>query len=239
MPSLLNDFYQPVQLITVYYRQQEEEYYLEQAPVIHSGEGRYQAGASSALRKEQLSALADHLAKKERIQQGYIVSGMLPEEVIGFNPAPGAEMLVWYNKAQPRHLSFAEGLHIPNGLIHMPPLLFQVKINHLTVYALEKNKKPVAFTRLMRAPFHNTNNEGRVCMGSAKLAGVAGVTLQQAMTSWERAFFMSEFTHLTGESPIQGNLNVLYKEMSGTKKPFPMEVLKPLPQPRALKDLFK
>jgi len=103
-----------------------------------------------------------------------------------------------------------------------------VKGRELWIRALPKNRRPVAATPLMIAPYWNVDGEtGWTCQGSMRSPDDASVSL---IPAWERAFFQSEFTHHTGTRRLTthpGGFLALWRSLAGGRRKFPVKHLTP------------
>jgi PRTRC genetic system protein B len=126
-------------------------------------------------------------------------ASMAPEILPGNVVARTPEMIAWWSPAQ-RRLTFF-GTESPettklNGKIYpRPPLVFMICGRELFVRALAENRRPNADTPLRNVPYWNTDAQGRVCLGSMRVAEELSAN---AITAWEAAYFASEFTHASG-----------------------------------------
>lgn len=179
------------------------------------------------LTEREAKALAQALLiEKEKDKAFLKPEGILPTNILHINPSRGNGAVLWYTKAQSRKLYFAHSLGIPNGLAHVPPLLWHATKNSLRVYALLTGRRPTEKTALYYAPFFNIYEDGRVCMGSVNIEIKNSSSVEQFTTCWEDYFFNSYFSHLMGErSLIKGNLVSLWKDLIAKGKPFPTAVL--------------
>ena len=152
--------------------------------------------------------------------------GILPTNILHINPSEKGTVL-WYTKAQRRHLYFVNGLDIPNGMAYVPPMIWYANKNSLSVFALASDRRPTEKTPLYFTPFFNIYEDGKVCMGSVNINITNSASVEEFTKAWEDYFFNSYFSHLLGSnSPIKGNCVTLWKDLINTDKPFPKEVLK-------------
>jgi PRTRC genetic system protein B len=118
----------------------------------------------------------------------------------------------------------SDGRALNGNMFPVPSLVFKVSGSELSVRALASADRPSASTRLMIAPFWNTDSRGAVCQGSMRAP--ARLTLD-AISQWERAFFESEFTHAGLGAKLtkhpQGFLG-LWNELAGARE-FPSRYL--------------
>lgn len=99
-----------------------------------------------------------------------------------------------------------------------PALVFKASGTHLWVRALAESKRPIAQTRVHVAPYWNCYDDGSVCTGSMKIPRVKTV---ESISSWERSFFQSEFTHAIGtrkQVEFPGGLLPMWKTLAGRKR---------------------
>lgn len=176
-------------------------------------------GEAQALTTEFVRGLAHGLGSR-------VPPEILPENVL----VRTAEVLVWWSPAKHRTMFFTE--HDPdlkrlNGKrFPHPALVWKVSSRDLWVRALAENRRPIAATKLMTAPYWNVaGEEGWTCQGSMRSPEDAGI---HAIDLWERAFYQSEFTHASGAARLTshpGGFLGLWKSLAGTRKPFPVEYL--------------
>ena len=154
-------------------------------------------------------------------------NGILPTNILYINPNTDKGAVLWYTKAQRQQLYFVSGLDIPNGMAYVPPMIWYANKNSLSVFALASDRRPTEKTPLYFAPFFNSYEDGKVCMGSVNISIKNSASVEDFIKAWEDYFFNSYFSHLLGRnSPIKGNCVNLWKELIKTGKPFPKEVLK-------------
>ena len=154
-------------------------------------------------------------------------NGILPTNILYINPNTDKGAVLWYTKAQRRQLYFLSGLDIPNGMAYVPPMIWYANKNSLSVFALASDRRPTEKTPLYFAPFFNSYEDGKVCMGSVNINIKNSASVEEFTKAWEDYFFNSYFSHLLGSnSPIKGNCVTLWKDLIQTGKPFPKEVLK-------------
>lgn len=190
--------------------------YIEQRDIVA---GRMGAGRPLSRKciTEVITALAED---NEEIEKGF--HGIIPKTLIYADTTTGRTKLVWYNPPQERNMFFVEALGIPEGRIMLPGVLYVAENNVLSVFAF-KGKCPN--NRLYNAPFFNIYQNGRVCLGNAKVKKPSRQTYIEAIEYWEKLFWSSEFSHLIGGSPINGNLAVITKQCIESGEPFPINAL--------------
>lgn len=184
------------------------------------------------------NALARALRTNEEKNRTFLKpKGILPTNILHINPGEKGTVL-WYTKARQRQLYFVEGLGIPSGKAHVPPMLWYADKETLSVFALASDSRPTEKTPLHYAPFFNIYEKGNVCMGTVSIDIKNSASVEEFTQAWETYFFNSYFSHLLGSyNPIKGNCVNLWEDLIGTDKPFPMEVLKK--NNRTLKNLLR
>lgn len=227
----LSDVYQPYAAIIAYKADSESYsdvgYYLEKRDIRNG-----KMGAGKPLTQKMLASLI-HSIQTSTAQLDMGLYGEMPNNVLYVDTRIDRDRFVWYHGPEERNVYFTESLNIPNGVMKVPGLIYVVEGNRLSMYAF-KGKKPS--DKLYHSPFMNTSES--VCLGNAKVKMPEERTFENVMEYWERMFWNSEFSHLTGENPITGNLAVLTKHLIETGEPFPTDVLTEV-KGKKLKDLLK
>ena len=230
MGNLINhieDVYKPFVAIVGYRTDgQEKGFYLEKREIVNG-----KMGAGKPLTEEMLSGLIKAVAS-DNAQIDKTMYGRVPENVLYCDTRMQRETLVWWHGPEKRFVFFKKDLAIPNGQMMVPGLVYKVNNGNLSIWAF-KGEKPEG--ELFRAPFMNTTQE--VCLGNAKVEKPKERTYEQVIKYWEKMFWMSEFSHLSGANPIEGNLSTLTKQLIATGEPFPEDVLKPIG--KKLKDILR
>ncbi|SMP20361.1 PRTRC system protein B [Chryseobacterium profundimaris] len=186
---------------------------------------------------KEANILAKALQTNEEKNKAFLKpKGILPTHILHINPSEKGTVL-WYTKAQQRQLYFVNSLGIPNGIAQVPPMLWLASKNSLAVFALATDRRPTEKTLLYYAPFFNIYEDGKVCMGTVTIDIKNSVSVEEFIHAWECYFFNSYFSHLLGRhSPVKGNCVRVWKDLIGTHKPFPKDVLKK--NNRTLKNLL-
>src|SRR5579863_1270515 len=149
---------------------------------------------------------------------------VLPENVLARTPG----LIAWWSRAQARLMFFGDGdpktRHLNGKNYPHPALVFMIRGRELFVWALRENRRPKSDTRLMNAPYWNTDSQGRVCLGSMRVPGeVSALSLR----GWEEAYFASEFTHPSGAVRLtshRGGFVGLWSSLA-ERKHFPVRFL--------------
>lgn len=120
---------------------------------------------------------------------------VLPENVLAKTP----ELIAWWTPARKRLMFFGAGdpkTKSLNGTMYPhPALVFMIRGRVLFVRALARSCRPNVNTRLMNAPYWNTDEQGRVCLGTMRVPEEVSAS---RLEGWEEAYFASEFTHPSG-----------------------------------------
>lgn len=141
-----------------------------------------------------------------------------------------AETIVWWTPGMVRTMFFAahdaEAHELNGKRFPQPPLVWRVTGKDLWVRALPENRRPVARTALMVAPYWNVDGEtGWTCQGSMRSPDDLAV---DTLRLWELAFFQSEFTHHTGTRRLTshaGGFLGLWRSLAKGRRSFPVKYL--------------
>jgi len=158
-------------------------------------------------------------------KRGILPCTVIPSNVLYMDNGPKGS-IVWYTRKMNIPLFFTDSLGIQSGIGSVPALLWKVEGKKLKVYALTADKRPNAQSKLFKAPFFNVAHDGTVCLGTVNTGTKHISSLEDFMSCWQDFFFNSRFSHLLS-SPVKGNCIQLWKNLVGTGKPFPKEVLQP------------
>lgn len=205
----------------------EQSVYLEQRNIENG-----KMGAGRPLSKDCISQIVKAIAEdNEEMELGY--RGVIPKNLLYADTTSGRTKLVWYNPPMKRMMYFTKSLGIPDGEVYVPGILYVAEDRKLRVWSF-KGKTPK--DKLYIAPYFNVNDEN-ICLGNAKVAKPRHLTFSESMEYWEQMFWKSEFSHILGGNPINGNLAVITKDCIETGKPFPSDVL--IPSKHNLKEFLK
>jgi len=149
---------------------------------------------------------------------------VLPENVLARTPG----QIAWWSRAQARLMFFGDGdpktRHLNGKNYPHPALVFMIRGRELFVRALKENRRPNSDTRLMNAPYWNTDAQGRVCLGSMRVPEEVNAS---SLRGWENAYFASEFTHPSGAVRLtshRGGFVGLWSSLAERKR-FPAKFL--------------
>ena len=112
-----------------------------------------------------------------------------------------ANSMMWFTKATRRPMWFRDAKPVTYN-VWWPALLWKLKDNQLTVFALASHQRPTLNTRLYRAPLMNVNRSGVICLGSAHLPDQP---THERLHDIENCLFDSYFTHLNNPNKKDGD----------------------------------
>jgi PRTRC genetic system protein B len=208
-------------------------YYLELHPVCNQdGVSALQAG--TPLSERAASDLARALTTgKEAANAAF---QLLPEGLLAHDTLTN-RYAIWYEPAQTRYVQFTHN-SIPDRFVQVPAMLFIRSFTTLRAFALASDARPAMDTRLFYAPFHNVNQHGNVCLGSASFKRECQ-TLAEEVSEYSRGFWSSRFsaTHNTNAVAGKHTLGKVWSMKAREKNPFPTRYL--VPAGKTLADLVK
>ena len=176
---------------------------------------------------KEANVLAKALKTDEENSKAFLKpKGILPTNILHINPSAEKGTVLWYTKAQQRQLYFVESLGIPNGKAQVPPMLWKASKSNLTLFALASDRRPTEKTPLYYTPFFNVYEKGNVCMGTVSIDIKNSASVEEFIRAWEHYFFNSYFSHSLSANLTKKNIVNLWKDLIGTDKPFPKDVLK-------------
>jgi hypothetical protein len=161
-------------------------------------------------------------------------AGILPDNLLFADTRKGSEKYIWSNPARKRMMFFTAKLGMENAEYNVPGIIYIMDESCLSIYAYKDNKLSDK-TELFAAPFFNTSTTG-VCLGSAKLRKPTNPSFRELLDYWEKKFWLTEFSHLSGDgNPTKSNLILVTKKAKDDK--FNLNELKPIN--KKLKDILK
>lgn len=215
--------YQPAKAFVIYNSTKEKDSYVEAYDMDSNG---CPINAHRLSLRESI-ALAKALDTSEALKQTFLKpAGLLPKNVLYINTDRNG-YAIWYTPPQSAGLYFGQGLGIPNGRANIPALIWRANRSSLWIYAITDHSDITTETTLCRAPFFNTANDGKVCMGTVNIDLPQNCGLEEFIRLWQDYFFNSYFSHLLGDNPIKGNIVQLWQKLVGTDEPFPADVFIP------------
>ena len=184
------------------YAYQEDTYaskrnYLELRPINKAG----RMGAAIPVTHEFINSLVDSCSDGDQ----RIPHGRVPSCMLWCDTRRGHEKYIWYNLPGERRMFFSERLNIKEGVFHVPGVIYIIENEKMDIFAY-KGKKPDGRTALYLAPFFNVTGAS-VCLGSSTLKKPESLDFQTLLEYWEKRFWLSEFSHLGGQTnPTHSNL---------------------------------
>lgn len=149
--------------------------------------------------------------------------------------ASNANTMVWWRPSAPARVWFNvkkdERLGKRTGITPQPSLVFVVKGERFSVFAVKGQERPTPQTMLFQAPYMNVNEAGAICVGQAN---VPKSVSPEAIAGFEEAFFSSRFTHPNVHIDARlvkrkGGSHALWADLlDGKHRKFPEAVLVPL-----------
>ncbi|MGN6435973.1 MAG: hypothetical protein ACTHMM_05540 [Agriterribacter sp.] len=205
--ELIMSEYKPIVALMVY-KSNDNSYYLESHDVTTGG----QILAGKPLLQETIQGMVDTFFDENKNRQN--IGGLMPENLLFFKHLPGGNYkMVWYQPAGEQVLHFAPALKLKTGKAWVPAMIYVADSGDLDVYALKSNSRPKSDTKLFIAPFHNTGDDGAVCLGSAKVEKPKQLTYLNLMKYWESLFWLSEFTHLNGTNKTKSDMGKVWANL--------------------------
>jgi PRTRC genetic system protein B len=131
--------------------------------VTLNAQGVPSLGAGTPLGKSDITDLLRQL-------QGSISVEFLPANVLARTQesivwwAPAAIRPMFYAKEKGREVALLSGKRFPQ-----PGLIFRAQPGHLDIRAIACHERPGPDSPLYRAPYWNVNDQGGVCLGSARV----------------------------------------------------------------------
>ncbi len=124
----------------------------------------------------------------------------LPGNVIGLSP----KAVTWWCPPALRRVFFscAELDGKRSAIVPHPGLIFRASADGFSVFAVKGVARPSPDTPVFEPPYFNTWDQGRICIGTARVPKRIDV---KSISGWEAGFFESAFTH-----PNAGSKRVNY-----------------------------
>lgn len=215
------DRFQPQALLTIYrsHQQGEEKLYVEASPILPNGE----VGAAIPLSEEAAAELGEALYKSSTKPVG----GQIPANLLSIEWENNKPTLIWYTSAQRQKLVYTKELNIPNGIVHVPALLWIWNSNEgkLSLYALDSDQRPDNKSKLYNAPFHNVYEDNSTCIGTGSRHIEKHQTFKAIMDNVMLVWWKTAFSAVHNEKACKLNLNTLHHSLVTTRKNFPIDQL--------------
>ncbi len=187
MRNTIQDFSQkltPKAVMVVY--SNNNSYYLEAQPVKTDGT----LGVARPVSRE----FVENIAKTFSVSERMLPSGPIPSNMLYADPHIGKEKYIWWTPPKTRRLYFSEKTNMKEANYQMPGCVYQVIEKSLYVWAFKGNK-PKMGEKLLQGPFYNYYENGRICLGSAKVEWPDAITWKSIQDHWEKLFWGSENSH--------------------------------------------
>ncbi len=205
----------PTQVITIYNDRRKNTYYLEHRHVKNQG-GRLTLQAPTPMGEDVFRNIAQAFIKTRAANVRF--DGLIPEHILYGHSRLGITVVIWYRPAMSRLLNLSA--HKGDATAEVPATLYVLKDKSLYIYALIDSKRPGLESRLYNAPFFNIYQDGRVCLGSARV-GKKTSTFEGEAERYERAFYMAEQSSFADSDKCKTPLKRLWEQLIKSKKPFP------------------
>ncbi len=205
----------------ILFYQGSQQAYATVNEVINMEDGSQALGAGIPATIESVGELAALLVNN--IKMG----GFLPETVLSVTP----NTVTWWCKPYVRQIYFNcadEKIGKRTAKVPCPGLVFRVGEKGWSVFAVKGNSRPTPETKLYQAPFFNVWSNGSICTGNVLVPDSAS---QESITEWERAFFMSYFSHPNVHAPQKlvhskkGSFGFWKDMLDGVHNTFPASAL--------------
>jgi PRTRC genetic system protein B len=178
------------------------------------------------LSEREIGHLAALFRSQQKQKDRYLTcDGLLPDYLLYLNAA--SKTVMWYTPKQCFTLYFTKSLHLKNGEINLPALIWKATASELFVFAAAVPHKPTVNAELFYAPFYNLHDNGRVCMGTVQVDMTHCKNVEELISAWQGYFFNSKFSHLISEQhPTKTPLGDLYQQLMASQRPFPEKELR-------------
>lgn len=198
--------YEPKMSIVVYQKESgNTDFYIEQAKIENGTVQSYSPMSTHVIKSI--------FAQTSAAEKGMVtIDGMMPKNILHLQIVLGDFRIIWHNKAQIRLIKFAKECRLRNVKAKVPAMIYEATRTQLKVYCI--TKRPSMKTELYNAPYFNVFEDGRVCMGSMKLDLPGTVDVSEIMDTWEKFFWLSEFTEVADTS-TKKYWHALSKEITG------------------------
>lgn len=135
----------------------------------------------------------------------------IPKNVLQFSQTE--KKILWFSEAVSKKLLYKDEL-IPSKIYALPPLLWKLEKNNLSIYALKDTNINLK-TKLFNAPFFNVYSTGNVCMGNALFENKF-TDYEDIINDVETKFFNSYFTHSSHNKLLKTNFVTYCNETNST-----------------------
>jgi len=213
----LNDF-KPSKVLKVY--SSASKHYIE-IHNVYPDKDKYKLGAGSPLTKNVMKKLMSSCMDVTETQSNDIK--MFDSSILYCVPEKYKRVIVWWRPAKAINMSFTNILK--DGEIWMPPMLFIVQHDNLSIFAMKENRRPTLHTKLYNAPLLNNVTDNKMCWGSVNISIDASADVNTEVQAWENKLWFSRFAHAGSLKSTNTDIIKLYKSLLNTRKKFPIKEL--------------
>ncbi len=185
--SDLTETYSPSHQIVVYKNDHGNNGYVEHREIVNI-EGKDYLSEGKPLTKKALRDMLDIVIDSKNTVFA-TVKELIPDNILYYDPRPGRLVLVWWQKPSERQLS---GMYKRAVKYKCPSLIYVLKDDSISIYAMKGIKKPTLKTALYHLPVPNIHDDGMVCMGNVKKPKHT-VEISELVKLWENSFWLSKF----------------------------------------------
>lgn len=211
----------PKRAIIVYQDKSGYKYFLESREIKREGD-RYSLMTAIPLANDVMKQMA--MSYMKSASQKIDFGGLISEHLLYGDNKPGMTIVMWYRPTMKKILHFSASLKIKSDAeVQLPPTLYLVINQELYIFAMMDSKRPDLKTKLYNAPFFNTYENGKICLGSAKIGKMKADTFEGEADRFERAFYMAEQTHTSSGTICKTPLTKLWPALLKSKTPFPVK----------------
>jgi PRTRC genetic system protein B len=199
------------------------EKYSEVIATVHDVKDK-QIQPGTPIDKEKLTEIINSLSNQVKPRDLQIV----PENLIAW----GEKSMMWFAPSRVSEIYFKTGNKALDKLsgtkVRYPGIVFFVKGQRMTAYAVYGNARPGVKNKLYQMPFYNCSGDGWVCLPSGRRPKPEPDKIEK----WETLFFKSNFSHSGTGAIVRGGHNkfwLRYVDQCRRKMPkrFPCEYLLP------------
>lgn len=200
------------------------------------GEPEPLTGENCARVKELFDKLSRTTSEGNEVATDFVLRKPIPPNMLLAYKVLGSPTCVWWEPSRVRTISHRFRQDRDSLDARVPHMLFVVQGSELTAYALKeppsRDEDGELKLELYKAPFWNTNANGTVCLGTAKVSMTQTVDFTFIMESYSQAYWGSYFTH--GQAHLNRWKKSLYEfwdmiSKRKPEKPFPVNMLQPSP----------
>lgn len=194
----------------------EQQYYLETRPVKNDGT----LGVARSVSADFIKGMVKTFKTEEEMQP----HGLMPHNFLLADSRLGHEKYIWWTPPGKKQLYFSSQVAIEDGVYHMPGCVFVAEKEKLQVFCFHK-RKPKFDEKLIFGPFFNYYEDGRICLGNAKMEWPKDITWKDVQTHWEKLFWGSINSHII-QNPMKDKINLVVALKESAGKPFDTTILR-------------